>query len=44
MGDEENTRCYECQYPLSEEDIERDKCPKCGRHYHDDQEDYGDAG
>ncbi len=36
----DDDRCYTCSFVLSESDKERDKCPRCGRHFHDDLEDY----
>ena len=32
--------CYECGHELSPDEQDRDQCRKCGRHFHDDLEDY----
>lgn len=40
MVSEDKGDCFECGYILSEADKERDRCPRCGRHYHDDLEDF----
>ena len=33
-------KCLECGHALTEGEKEMDKCSKCGRHWHDDLEDY----
>jgi len=38
--DEDDGACYECGHVLTEAEKEQDKCARCGRHWHDDLEDY----
>lgn len=42
--EEDDGKCYECGFVLSEEDMDMDRCPRCLRHWHDDLEDshYGE--
>jgi DNA-directed RNA polymerase subunit RPC12/RpoP len=36
----DDAKCYECGHVLTIAEQDRDKCSVCGRHYHDDMEDY----
>lgn len=38
--DDDDGQCLECSHVLTEDEKIRDQCARCGRHWHDDLEDY----